>query len=222
MSVVACYAVHNEEAQIAESLRSVKAYVDRYVVIDSVFDTNPIDASHSTDRTRQICERVCAPTPLTYIASDRKLSEEAARNLYLDNVPVGDWAFVIDGDEALYGVHVAIGAVFATVRAGWGMGPLAVPVYTTAVLFEGQASEMGSEAYEVNPTVNTCGWQPRLFANTGGVRYRGIGLYDIEGSVAARARETDAMFIINHHVRQSYAAYQSDYVWETGEKRLEP
>ena len=213
MDIVACYVAWNEENQMAESLRSVKAYVDRFVVIDSVFDSNPIDATHSTDRTREICESVCYPVPLTYIESDRKLSEEDARNRYLDELAEDDWVFVIDGDEVMYGDHSEVEALFDGVRSGAVEKPVSIPVYTTAVRFDGYADAVAPSEYATNATINTSGWQTRLFRNNPDMRYRGIGIYEADRAVVGT--ENSVVFLINHHVRQSYDGYQMDYVWES-------
>ena len=68
--IVACYTACNEALLISESIRSVKEYVDAFVVIDSVFTSNSVSATHSSDDMRSVVERVCAPIPLTYVESD--------------------------------------------------------------------------------------------------------------------------------------------------------
>ena len=222
--IVACYVACNEEAQIAESLRSVKAYVDRYVIVDSVFAASPVAGTHSTDRTREICERVCAPVPLTYIESGERLHQDVARNLYLEQLDDGDWVFVIDGDEVMYGDHSGLRAVFDGIRSGIDTHAVLIPVYTTAVLFDGFAPEVSPAEYETNATINTWGWQPRLFRARSDLRYRvntlGVphGVYDAAGEfVGQGGTYNETLFLINHHVRQTYAGYQNDYARELAE-----
>jgi hypothetical protein len=48
------------------------------------------------------------------------------------------------------------------------------------------------------------------------------GAYDPEGRFFGDDAIADwdtgmAMFMVNHHVRQSFSGYQRDYTWETGE-----
>ena len=229
MLITVCLAVWNEENSVAESIRSTKAYADRFVVIDSAFLTNPAPGTHSTDRTREVCERVCHPVPLTYIESPVRLAEQEARNLYMDEVAEGDWVFVIDGDEVLYGDHKVMVKFFNRVRSGKMTTAVTIPVYTTAVLFNGSAMDMDADTYVTAPTVNSRGWQPRLFANRPALRYRvnayGVphGVYDGDGVFVGRgAIRANALFIVNHHVRQAHASYQNDYVWETEARKIGP
>ena len=226
MRLTACYVVCNEEALIAESLRSVKAYVDRYVIVDAVFENNPHEGTHSSDRTREVCERVCAPVPLTYVESDRRLDEASARNRYLAEVPDGDWCLVIDGDEVMYGRHQNILAMIERVRAG--VWPLAVeiPVYTQSVLAHGMAPDVDAETYATSPIICSAGRMARFFRQRPGLHYKrnelGIahGLYDADERFAGRSEtRCPEPFIVNHHVRQSHADYLNDYAWETADRR---
>lgn len=223
--MIACYVVANEADLIAESLRSVKAYVERFVIVDSIFTANPIDATHSTDRTREVCESICAPVPLTYIESDRKLSQEQARNRYLDEVPYGEWIVNLDGDEVLYGDYLTVREVVGWLEAGRDADAINVPILSAAVLFNGDAVDMTPEHYATAPIVHSRGHAPRFFRNQFNRRYRswtsrdGIvdnqGLYDGHDLVAFKAPKDDRLLIVNHHVRQSYRDYQSDAVWES-------
>lgn len=223
--IVATYAVANEAAQIAESLRSVKAYVDRYVIVDSVFVTNPIDATHSTDETRDVCEAVCYPVPLEYVESDRKMRQDDARNEYLDRVAPGDWIINLDGDEVLYGDHDEIRAALSWLQHGeHGYRGLSIPVLSAAVMFNGYASEMPAEAYWSNPIIHTTGYAPRVFRNSADLVYRDVvapnGIVDNQGLwvgdklLGSMCPKDSRLLIVNHHVRQSFEAYQADAVWE--------
>ena len=223
--IVACYAVVNEARLIAESLRSVKTYVDRYVIIDSVWDTNPIDATHSTDRTREICEEICYPVPLTYVESDRKLRQEEARNLYLEHVRTGDWVLVIDGDEVLYADHTEALQTFGWLQYGeHDIRALNIPVLTGAVMFEGGAADMPADHYRTAPIIHTRGIAPRIFRASPTVRYRAVvhpngvldnmGVWEGDSTISRRGILDTRLTIINHHVRQSFVEYQADAVWE--------
>ena len=224
--IVACYAVANEAQLIAESLRSVKAYVDRFVIVDSVFTTNPIDATHSTDLTRITCEVVCDPVPLTYIESDRKLRQEEARNRYLQELDDGDWAIVVDGDEVLYADHAEAVQTFGWLLHGeHDIIALDIPVLTAAVMFEGMAAEMPAPTYKLAPVIHTRGYAPRVFRKTPNTRYKAVvypngvldnmGVWDGNRPLQNHAIRDTRLTIINHHVRQDFAGYQADAVWET-------
>lgn len=220
--IVACYVVANEAEHIAESIRSVKAYVDRFVIVDSLFETNPLPGTHSTDDTRRVAHTAAAGKPLDYIVSDERLDEPTARNLYLA-ASRGDWILVMDGDEQLYGDHARVLELFEDVRAEKIWDGVLLAVYTVAVNFNGNAPEMDELSYEVNPLISTRGEQARLLDNAAerGLTYRhtplGIGhvAFDRHGLFASGdAPYRDEAFIINHHTRQSYEGYQRDYVWE--------
>src|SRR5213075_2987439 len=101
MEIVACYVVANEADHLADSMRSVKAYVDRFVIVDSLFRTNPLPGTHSTDSTKEVAQRAAGVVPLLYIESQERLSEPEARNLYL-TVTRDAWILVMDGDEQMY------------------------------------------------------------------------------------------------------------------------
>lgn len=227
--MIACYVVANEADVIADSLRSVKAYVERFVIVDSVFRSNPIDATHSTDNTREMCEAICAPVPLTYIESPRKLGQEEARNRYLDEVEFGDWVINLDGDEVLYADYQEAGEVFGWLEHGESPDALNVPILTSAVMHQGSALDMPSETYRLAPVIHTRGHAPRIFRRTRGLRYREVthanGLVDNQGvyvgneTLSSLAVRDDRLLIVNHHVRQSFAAYQADAVWEIANDR---
>ena len=225
MKLVACLAVWNEAVLIADSLRSVKAYVDRYVVVDSVFSHNPVQGMRSTDNTRAICERICSPLPLTYLTPDRKMEQDSARNLYIDALDDDDWGLVIDGDEVLCGAHSDVLATVGLIKTGNFPESLAVRVYSSGVLFHGNALDVPEDTYETAPVVHSVGWQARFF-RSGRWRYRrnalGIahGLYDSDGMFIGKTQErTDGVFLINRHVAQPWTSYQHDYIWETEQRR---
>ena len=234
VQIVAAYIVCNEAPSIAESIRSVKAYVDRFVIIDAAFLTNPMpdEVTHSTDNTRSIAEAACAagpdPRPLYYIESSARLLQFYARNAYLELINPPDWVFVIDGDEVFYGDHATILATFASIREGRIKKSLALPVYTTAVLVPKMAPDVTPAEYALNPLVSTMGYMPRLFAAdtnlrygwaTGGstpvLTYRGEAGWPDQALWPAHNTPPDSMFLINHHTRQTHQSYLDDYTWAT-------
>lgn len=229
MNLVACYVIWNEADSIVESLRSVKSFVDRFVVVDAVFASNPVDATHSTDRTREIVETICAAhpeKPLTYIESAAKLTEAYARNAYLEQLEPGDWALVIDGDEVLHGDWAAIRQVVHDIKAGYLRDSLAIPVYTVAVQAPKVAPAVLRVEYERSPLLSTMGYMPRLFAAKPDLRYT-TPPHAVTPALTYttppsryliprhHAEGREGPFLINNHVKQSYEGYQADWVWES-------
>lgn len=245
--VVACYVVCNEEDHLADSMRSIKAYVDRFVVVDSVFPSNPLTdpttgapATHSTDSTRAVAERVCAAypaKPLTYIESDARLTQSYARNVYLEQLRPpglsgpGDWAFVIDGDEIMYGQHAIALKTFAEIREGVLRHSLSIPVFTVAINSNKDAPAITPDEFDTAPLISTMGYMPRLFAAASNLRYLppppplehgtpiltfiSSGLQPQFHLQPANLHHKGGIFLINHHTRQSFESYQNDYIWET-------
>jgi hypothetical protein len=228
--IIACYAVCNEANLIAQSLRSVKAYVDGYVIVDSVFTSNSIDATHSTDQTRAVCERVCKPVPLTYIEAQEKMTEQQARNTYINQVPDGDWILWLDGDEALYGDHATLCRTFKEIREGKIKGAMSCKVYTTAVLCHGLGKDVTGEQYALNPTIQTFGYQTKLYQKQKGFHHREVRISQRNGKIELayedacydandvlvtdrHSNPSDFMFVINHHVSQTHQEYVADCIW---------
>jgi glycosyltransferase involved in cell wall biosynthesis len=216
MRVIACYVVWNEQELMAESMRSLKAYVDGYVVVDSAFTSNPVNVAHSTDATRKVTEAAAAPLPLTYIESQVKMRLDAARNLSLLAVDK-DWAFIVDGDETLLGARNELIELFSSIRLGDISQPVGVKVFTSALLVNSHAPDITFEEYDSLPVIYTRGVQPRLVPP--GCEWRRVpngktfGLY--RNGELVKAEADDRIALVNHRTRQSYAAYQHDYIWES-------
>ena len=232
--IFACYVVYNEAQLIAESLRSVKAYVDGFVVIDVAFPHNPSPGTHSSDDTRAICEAVCPPVPLTYVESNVRINQWDARNRYLELVPDGDYVFIVDGDEVLHGDYREIQPWIRSLRAA-GQLDASLKVFTTAVSvrlsdaeIDQLAGRLPPEMYATAPVVNTAGFMTRFVKNdrSRGLHYRlnaqgvwGSGLYDRTEECISRAEDESApMFLVNHHARQSYASWVVDLDRERAER----
>ncbi len=225
MTLTAAYVAFNEEAAIAESMRSVKAYVDRFVIIDSAFASNPRPGPiHSTDHTRYVAARIAGDKPLAYIMPTAPLYEDQARDLYLDAVKRDDWLLIIDADEVLCGDHDAILELIASLPDRKEAVSLAV--FTNAVLFDGNADEMSPDHYETGPIISTVGMMPRLVRNVAGLRHRRV--LDANGRASFSSlwvgdrlldeRASDAAFLINRHVAQSYDGYLDDFRWESAQE----
>lgn len=216
--IVAAYCVFNEEALIAESIRSVKAFVDRFIFIDAAFRSNPLPATHSTDRTREVAERAVYPLPLTYHEADSKMELDAARNLALRLMDDDDWALIIDGDETLLGERDEIRGLFNEIRRRERVEPVGMSVFSSALVFDGHAPAIDSDAYQTLSVVYTRGRQVRLVQASGltwqlvpnGGSY---GMYRDGHLVKAPA--DPRLVMVNHRTRQTFDAYQNDYVWET-------
>lgn len=217
--IVATYVVCNEERLIGESIRSVAAYVDRFVILDVVFRANPLRATHSTDRTRAVAEAAAGATPLTYVEASHKMTEVAARNRTLTMLGLRDWALIVDGDETMVGDHASVLELMAWVRSGVISEALGLSVYTGAVLFSGQAPQMSAAEYQCLPVVSTLGIQPRLFPRRDHVYRLAEGdrtpaLYR-DGEWVGSGQLVGECFLVNHRTRQTYDAYQNDYAWES-------
>ena len=221
MTLTALYVAANEGRNIAESMRSVKAYVDRFVIVDSIFASNPDPATHSTDDQWAEVARAGRGKLLTYVKSDAKMTETEARNLALSYLEPGDWGLIIDGDECLYGDHAALLSLRIAMDDPLLLS-VAIPVYTTAVLHNGDAPSMTVDEYETKPLISTSSFMVRFVRKTDGLHYELPSghitpmLVDGSGAVLTPSLEFDFAFLINRHATQPFDVYQNDYVWETG------
>jgi len=221
MKLVACYVVCNEEQSIVDSLRSLKAYVDEYVIIDSVFTSNPIPATHSTDQTRLVSEIICTPIPLTYIESDKKLTEQQARNLYLSQVKDYDWLVWLDGDEVLYSRHTDMLRIIEDIKANRIVNCISVPTFTTAILFKGLGKDMPPKEFATNPIISTWDYQTKFIQKKPGYQYLDEmdifedACYDHDHKLVTNntRNRMDEIIVINHHAQQSHESYVNDCIW---------
>lgn len=236
VDIVACYVVCNEQDSIAESIRSVKAYVDRFVIIDAAFLSSPLppEVTHSTDLTHQVATQICAAEPsrpLHYVEAAARLPQFYARNAYLEFVQPPDWVFVLDGDEIFYGNHLDVQTTFEKIRTGSIKQSLALPVYTTAVLADKMAPDITPDEFAQAPLISAMGYAPRLFAAAPNLRYLAPlgtstptltyigepGGWPSQPLWPVHNASPDSIFLINHHVRQTYQGYLDDYAWSTGQ-----
>ena len=100
----ACYIVYNEEELIGDSLNSIVPYVTKVIMVDGAYEKWICNKPYSTDRTREIAERVCG-TKLLWVDYDRDACkhEYRKRNVYIRLVPDGEWFISIDADEVICG-----------------------------------------------------------------------------------------------------------------------
>lgn len=210
---------HGEADMIADSLRSAIPYIDRVVVLDTVFPSNPI--KEWTPDQRQVVESVVPESmPLTYTEEREGWSERDARNGLLTLVSGKDWVLVLDADEILVGDHQSLLELAQWVRSGaFNPQALGLSVYTEAVLFNGDAPAMSEEEYATNPLIHTVGVQPRLFQQMNH-QYRlhsgdRTPALFYKGEVVGSGVLLSEGFILNRRAHQSWEAYQNDYRWET-------
>lgn len=224
--IAGCYVAWNEAALIGESIRSIKAYVDRFVVVDCAFSSNPTPGDvASSDGMREVVEAAAAGKPLTYIVPPGRLEEQDARNRYLAELELDEWALLLDADEILVGDHATIRALLDDgLHKIWPAGGLRI--FTAAVMFNGNADAMPEAVYGSAPIITTSGWQPRIVQKRPGLRYQrdelpggrfthGVLWLD---SYRLVGHELGEPFLLNRHVSQSFAGYQADYAWETAQR----
>jgi hypothetical protein len=223
----ACYVVCDEEAELARSLRSVKAYVDRFVIVDAAFTSRPGESTHSSDATRAVAMAACAGKPVSYLEARWKMEEQEARNWYLEEVPSGEWMLLIDADEVLYGDHFEV-LQFLADLPGVDTGSVGVRVLTTAVLTGLNAPEISADAYATAPVIATSGWMPKLVRQRRTLRHARLevapgiwthhGLIDGTEPVDGSGVRSEALWIVNDHVGQSHERYQLDFTWEYAQR----
>ena len=224
--IAGCYVAWNEAALIGESMRSIKAYVERFVVIDCAFSSNPSKGPvGSSDGMREIVEAAADGKPLTYIVPAIRLEEQDARNLYLAELELDEWAFLLDADEILVVDHDTMRALLDDgLHHVWPAASLRI--FTTAVMFNGNADAMPAEIYDSAPIISTSGFQPRIVVASQGLHYQRdeIRPGTFTHSSLWRAgrlvvgQELEEPIILNRHVAQAFASYQADYAWESAQR----
>ena len=104
MKVVACLSVFNNELCIRKTLDSIINHVDLAVILEGAYKNFPSMDTRSTDFTMEIVKEFQQRFPKKIIAVQLpRLSEIQKRNRFFDYLEVGDWMFVIDGDEFVIG-----------------------------------------------------------------------------------------------------------------------
>lgn len=233
-SVAACYVAHGEPELLVESIRSVKPYVDRVIIVDGLFHGNPGDDVNERIQQKIVADAICEAPPARpleyYDMGFEPVSELEARSTYLQLLEADEWGLVIDSDELLIGDHPRAHALFNALRDGADASDLypimraaLVPIYTVAVNIPKYAPDISEAEYVTAPLLSTRGFQPRLFRNSSKLTYRlppgaitpALALVD-GGLLGADFRvEHGEFLILNYHVRQSLSSYQRDYAWET-------
>ena len=222
--IVACYVVCNEADVITESIRSVKAYVDRFLFHDVVFKGNPRPGTHSSDNTKEVARAACHPLPCTYVESlVWGVSQGAARNEYLNRAE--GVAFVLDADEIMVGDHEDVGALFEWLREDDGPKAVTIPVYTTAAMVKGWGKDIPREIYERAALIHTKGHMPRFIRTDAGYRYRedekifSAGLWNAKGELL-RGEEEKSVFLINRRALRPFDSYIDSCFWTMGSRGL--
>lgn len=106
----ACYIVYNEEDKIAISLNSIVPYVDKVIVVDGAWEYFDYKEPQSTDKTKEIVERICGDK-LIWVDCKKNSNNEyipwetqvEKRNEYLKRVPIGSWMYILDSDVMVTG-----------------------------------------------------------------------------------------------------------------------
>ena len=95
MKIIAVYSVFNEGQYLEESLKSIRDYVDKIVIVDGAYRKFPHKFPFSTDGTLRIAKKYA---DIIIETSKAWRSEIFKRNQYLAGEP-GDIYFQIDGHE---------------------------------------------------------------------------------------------------------------------------
>lgn len=98
--IVAVFSVFNEEQFLERCLKAVRNQVDRLYVFDGAYQGFPCDVPFSTDRTIPISRQYADEVFLT----DKLYAGEIEKkNFILSKIALGDYCFLIDGDEEFQG-----------------------------------------------------------------------------------------------------------------------
>ena len=102
-----CVIVYNNADYLRATLESIKILCDGIIIIDGKYEAYPGKYHYSTDGSYDIIldfiETWKNDVDITFIPAKLWKTQVEKRNAYLehDEIDVGDWLFVIDGDEAL-------------------------------------------------------------------------------------------------------------------------
>jgi len=102
--VYACYAVLDNALTLHDSLNSILPHVEKIIAVDGAWKGFPHACVSSTDFTKEIFHELCGDK-LIWVDAKKKAwtSQIEKRNEYLKYIPVGEWFFIIDGDEYING-----------------------------------------------------------------------------------------------------------------------
>ncbi len=98
---------YNCEETIYDCLKALSTFCDRIVILEGKWVGYPYEGLTSTDNTRREIERFMFDLPFNttldfkYLIADREYHQYEARNILLNEVPVGDWFLVVDSDEIM-------------------------------------------------------------------------------------------------------------------------
>jgi hypothetical protein len=223
--IVAVYVAHDEPELLVESIRSLKLYVDRFVIYDSIFFGNPQFVLPSEQRDAAASVLEAEPRrPYTYVSPTHTMPEADARSAAIREVLDGDWILIVDSDEIMYGNHRQLTEFFHEMRSGSldHHKALNVGVFTTAVNVSKNAPDITPEEYMFSPTLSTFGYMARLIRKTPHLAYvhppggRTPMPADNEGPVVATMwMPNDFGILVNDHIRQPLESYKNDFAWES-------
>lgn len=99
--------VYNCQETVYDALLALSKFVDRIVILEGRWVGYPYEGLHSTDNTRREIERFMFDLPFDttldfkYLIADREYHQHEARNILINEVPVGDWFITVDSDEIM-------------------------------------------------------------------------------------------------------------------------
>jgi hypothetical protein len=103
----ALVAVYNCQETIYDCLKALSTFCNRIVILEGKWVGYPYEGLHSTDNTRREIERFMFDLPFNttldfkYLIADREYHQYEARNILINEVPIGDWFITVDSDEIM-------------------------------------------------------------------------------------------------------------------------
>jgi hypothetical protein len=166
-----CTVTYNDVRALIRNIRSLKPYVDGFVIVDGAFLGFP-QSNHearSTDGTLRAVESLLPPNKRTIIQapSGGWSSQAEARTEYLKAVPQGDYTFVTDSDET---VHGDVKSGFNKIRR-LGLPSAAVLCESLIPEWKGAGALIPEASWPNLNTARVYGYMVRIIKNTGSLHY---------------------------------------------------
>jgi len=225
--IYACYVLYNEVEEIADSLRSINGFADRYIFIDGAFEGHPLakGSATSTDGTIRLLESLIAEEKRTIVTTETAWrTQTEARNQYLRLLPLGSWAFIIDADEMLHGDREAAKRQILTAQST----VLGILIESLAPTWHGSGATIPRELWPSLPKCPIFGYSPRFYRSSGKLAYRNghSCLWDGDRMIAANQGQLietgniiRSVRIVNDMTRQSWERYQEGITYRRSAAR---
>ena len=216
----AIYIVYNNEKTIGASLNSIVPYIEKVVMVDGVFTGFPHTYTFSTDRTKEIAQKIC-DTKLTWIPHHGEVytNPSPKRNVGIKHVPDGTWYIIIDADEVINGeIERELRYVEENCRrCAW------VTFVNYNPKWKGSGFNIPREQWDMLEWVSNVAECPRLYRYREGHRYRNdFALYDRHGTYLGEKEYTlKDVQIVNMKYLRSYDDYIGGLMWRYAYKGLE-